>query len=176
MITVKYNINFGKALKLLREDKLTKFTNNKLAPQTAKAAQKYIRSGKVKPPLSENNPRGTKAKPLFDTRKLHDSLKGGTQGISAVDYAKQHREPGGYVWFKKGIGRIVSLPSAKTDASWGIGSYVDVPQREFIPHYEDSAKGRRIVALKGTGKDLKKIYDVFKKKFVKLLSKSIRKR
>ena len=166
MITVKYNIDFKKALKLLREDKLTKFTNNKLAPQTAKAAQKYIRSGKVKPPLSENNPRGTKAKPLFDTMKLHDSLKGGTQGISAVDYAKQHREPGGYVWFKKG-----------TDSKgFGIGSYVDVPQREFIPHYEDSAKGRRIVALKGTGKDLKKIYDVFKKKFVKLLSKSIRKR
>ena len=165
MIEVKYNINFKKALKLFREDKLTKFTNNKLAPQTAKAAQKYIRSGKVKPPLSENNPRGTKAKPLFDTRKLHDSLKGSTQGISGVDYAKQHREAGGYLWFKKG-----------TDAKGkGIGSYVKVPQREFIPHYEDSAKGRRILALKGTGKDLEKIYDVFKKKFIKLILKNIKK-
>ena len=165
MIEVKYNINFKKALKLFREDKLTKFTNNKLAPQTAKAAQKYIRSGKVKPPLSENNPRGTKAKPLFDTRKLHDSLKGGTQGISGVYYAKQHREAGGYLWFKKG-----------TDAKGkGIGGYVKVPQREFIPHYEDSAKGRRILALKGTGKDLEKIYDVFKKKFIKLILKNIKK-
>ena len=152
-IEVKYNINFGKALKLLEENKLTKFTNNKLAPQTAKLAQKYIRSGKVTPKLSKNNPRGTKAKPLFDTRKLHDSLKGGTQGVSGVDYAKAHREPGGYIW--KGL---------------------DVPQREFIPHYEDSEKGGRIVALKGTGGDLKKMYDVFKKKFVKLLSKRIRKR
>ena len=165
-IEVKYNIDFKKILKLVEEDKLTKFTNNKLAPQTAKLAQKYIRSGKVKPKLSENNPRGVKAPPLFDTRKLHDSLKGGTQGVSAVDYAKQHREPGGYVWFKKGTDK----------KGFGVGSYVDVPQREFIPHYEDSAKGNRIIALKGTGKDLAKIYDVFEKKFVKLLSKSIRKR
>ena len=165
MITVKYNIDFKKALKLFKEDKITKFTNNKLAPQTAKLAQKYIRSGKVKPKLSKNNPRGTKAKPLFDTRKLHDSLKGGTQGISAIDYAKQHREPGGYVWFKKG-----------TDSKgFGIGSYVDVPQREFIPHYEDSAKGNRIIALKGTGKDLKRMYEEFQKKFNKLLYKSMRK-
>ena len=169
MIEVKYNINFKKALKLFRKDKLTKFTNNKLAPQTAKAAQKYIRSGKMannkKTRLSKNNPRGTKAKPLFDTRKLHDSLKGGTQGISGVDYAKQHREPDGYLWFKKG-----------TDAKGkGIGGYVEVPQREFIPHYEDSAKGRRILALKGTGKDLEKIYDVFKKKFIKLILKNIKK-
>jgi len=164
MIEVKYNINFKKALKLFKEDKITKFTNNKLAPQTAKLAQKYIRSGKVKPKLSKNNPRGTKAKPLFDTRKLHDSLKGGTQGISAIDYAKQHREPGGYVWFKKG-----------TDSKgFGIGSYVDVPQREFIPHYEDSAKGNRIIALKGTGKDLKRMYEEFQKKFVKLIIKQIK--
>ena len=165
MITVKYNIDFKKALKLFKEDKITKFTNNKLAPQTAKLAQKYIRSGKVKPKLSKNNQRGTKAKPLFDTRNLHDSLKGGTQGISAIDYAKQHREPGGYVWFKKG-----------TDSKgFGIGSYVDVPQREFIPHYEDSAKGNRIIALKGTGKDLKRMYEEFQKKFNKLLYKSMRK-
>ena len=166
MITVKYNIKFKKALKVLEENQLEKFTNNKLAPQTAKLAQKYIRSGKVKPKLSKNNPRGTKAKPLFDTRKLHDSLKGGTQGISAIDYAKQHREPGGYVWFKKG-----------TDSKgFGIGSYVDVPQREFIPHYEDSAKGNRIIALKGTGKDFKRMYEEFQKKFVNLLSKRIRKK
>ena len=105
MITVKYNIDFGKALKVLREEKLNKFINNKLSPQTVKLAQKYIRSGKVTPKLSENNPRGKKAPPLFDTRKLHDSLKGSSQGISGVFYAKQHREPGGYKWFKKGVGR-----------------------------------------------------------------------
>ena len=44
MIEVKYNINFKKALKLFREDKLTKFTNNKLAPQTAKEVKKYFTS------------------------------------------------------------------------------------------------------------------------------------
>ena len=155
MITVKYNIKFKKALKALEENQLEKFTNNKLAPQTAKLAQKYIRSGKVTPKLSENNPRGIKAKPLFDTRKLHDSLKGGTQGVSGVSYAKEHRAPAGYIWWKGSKG-------------------LEVPQREFIPHYEDSEKGTRVIALKGTGKDLKKMYDVFKKKFVKLIVKQIK--
>ena len=155
MITVKYNIKFKKALKVLEENQLEKFTNNKLAPQTAKLAQKYIRSGKVTPKLSENNPRGIKAKPLFDTRKLHDSLKGGTQGVSGVSYAKEHREPAGYIWWKGSKG-------------------LEVPQREFIPHYEDNEKGTGVIALKGTGKDLKKMYDVFKKKFVKLIVKQIK--
>ena len=155
-IEVKYNINFAKALKLFKEDKLTKFTNNKLAPQTAKLAQKYIKSGKVKPKLSKNNPRGVKAKPLFDTGKLHNSLKGSTKGISAISYAKEHRKVGGYPWTK---------PNGKT---------VKVPQREFIPHYEDSVKGNKVIALKGTGADLKKMYDVFKKKFIKLIVKEIK--
>ena len=155
-IDVKYNINFKKALKLFKEDNLTKFTNNKLAPQTAKAAQKYIRSGKVKPKLSKNNPRGTKAKPLFDTRKLHDSLKGSTKGISGVSYAKEHRKENGYNWTKPN------------------GNKVKVPQREFIPHYKDSGKGNRVIALRGTGDDLKKMYDVFNKKFIKLIVKEIK--
>ena len=163
-IEVKYNIDFGKALKELEGNKLSEHLNEGVSDKVAKESAKFIQSGKVKPKLSKNNPRGTKAKPLFDTRKLHDSLKGGTQGISAIDYAKQHREPGGYVWFKKG-----------TDSKgFGIGSYVDVPQREFIPHYEDSAKGNRIIALKGTGKDLKRMYEEFQKKFVKLIIKQIK--
>ena len=161
---VKYNINFAKALKLFKEDKLTKFTNNKLAPQTAKLAQKYIKSGKVMPKLSKNNPRGVKAKPLFDTGKLHNSLKGSTKGISAISYAKEHREPGGYRWFKEGV----------DSKGFGKGAHVDVPQREFIPHYEDNVKGNRVIALKVTGADLKKMYDVFKKKFIKLIVKEIK--
>ena len=161
MITVKYNIKFKKALKVLEENQLEKFTNNKLAPQTAKLAQKYIRSGKVTPKLSENNPRGIKAKPLFDTRKLHDSLKGGTQGVSGVSYAKKHRQDSGRANKR---GEIIAYP-------W---KGLDVPQREFIPHYEDNEKGTGVIALKGTGKDLKKMYDVFKKKFVKLIVKEIK--
>ena len=155
MIQIKFNIDFNKALKDVENPRLTGTLNKGVSPSIAKESAKYIRSGKVTPKLSENNPRGIKAKPLFDTRKLHDSLKGGTQGVSGVSYAKEHREPAGYIWWKGSKG-------------------LEVPQREFIPHYEDNEKGTGVIALKGTGKDLKKMYDVFKKKFVKLIVKQIK--
>ena len=100
-IEVKYNIDFGNALKVLNEQSLDKYINADLANKTAKLARDYITDGKVKPKLSDNNPRGKKARPLFDTGKLAYSLKGTSQGITGVDYAKEHREPGGYKWFKK---------------------------------------------------------------------------
>jgi len=152
-IEVKYNIDFGKALKILKEQNLDKYINADLADKTAKLARDYITDGKVKPKLPKTNPRGTKARPLFDTGKLAYSLKGTSQGIKGVDYAKEHRKQGGYTW--KGL---------------------DVPQREFIPHFEDSAKGRRVVALRGTKVGLTKIYEDFEKKFIRLLNKRIRKK
>ena len=153
MITVKYNIDFSKALKVLKEQNLEKYTNEHFADKTARLARDYITDGKVKPKLPKTNPRGTKARPLFDTGKLAYSLKGTSQGITGVDYAKEHRKQGGYTW--KGL---------------------DVPQREFIPHYIDSAKGRRVVALRGTKSGLTKIYEDFQKKFIRLLNKRIRKK
>ena len=155
-ITVKYNIDFKKALKILNEQSLDKYTNADLADKTAKLARDYITDGKVKPELSDNNPRriqNKQARPLFDTGKLAHSLKGTSQGITGVDYAKEHRKQGGYTW--KGL---------------------DVPQREFIPHFKDSAKGRRVVALRGTKSALTKIYEDFEKKFIRLLNKRIRKK
>ena len=167
-IEVKYNIDFGKALKVLNEQSLDKYINADLADKTARLARDYITDGKVKPKLSDNNPRriqNKKARPLFDTGKLAYSLKGTSQGIKGVDYAKEHREPGGYKWFKKGV----------DSKGFGKGGYVEVPQREFIPHFEDSAKGRRVVALRGTKSALTKIYEDFEKKFIRLLNKRIRK-
>ena len=152
-IEVKYNIDFGKALKILKEQSLDKYINADLSDKTAKLARNYITDGKVKPKLPKTNPRGTKARPLFDTGKLAYSLKGTSQGVTGIDYAKDHRKVGGYTW--KGL---------------------DVPQREFIPHFKDSAKGRRVVALRGTKAGLTKIYEDFEKKFIRLLNKRIRKR
>tara|TARA_Y100001973_G_C4942464_1_gene206317 strand:- start:59 stop:523 length:465 start_codon:yes stop_codon:yes gene_type:complete len=154
MITVKYNIDFGKALKVVGEQSLERYVNAHFADRTAKLARDYIADGKVKPKLSKNNPRGTKARPLFDTGKLAYSLKGSTSGISAEKYGKYHRQEGGF-------------------KAWG---KFDVPQREFIPHYKESAKGRAVVALRGTKSDVKKIYEDFKKKFIRLLNKRIRKK
>ena len=151
-IEVKYNIDFGKALKILKEQNLDKYINADLANKTAKLARDYITDGKVKPKLSDNNPRKIKnksAKPLFDTGALAKSIKGGPLGIGSIHYGKYHRKEGGYT-------------------AWG---KVKVEQREFIPHLKDGK-----ISVKGTKSDVLKIYKEFKDKFNKLLSKSIRKR
>ena len=168
MITVKYNIDFKKALKIVKEQNLEKYTNEHFADKTARLARDYITDGKVKPKLPKTNPRGTKARPLFDTGKLAYSLKGTSQGITGVNYAKEHRKDTGRTNKR---GEKIAYPWTKSD-----GKTVDVPQREFIPHYIDSAKGRRVVALRGTKSGLTKIYEDFQKKFVRLLNKRIRKK
>ena len=164
-IEVKYNIDFKKVLKEFDDNKLFKTLNDGLSHKVAETSSRYILEGKVKPKLSDNNPRKKKdpnARPLFDTGNLANSLKGSSKGITGIDYAKQHREPGGYVWFKKhGTNR----------QGQGIGGYVDVPQREFIV-----AKSRGKLLLRGTSGLVDKIYKEFEKKFTNLLSKRIRKR
>ena len=152
-IEVKYNIDFGKALKVLNEQSLDKYINADLADKTAKLARDYITDGKVKPELSDNNPRriqNKQARPLFDTGKLAHSLKGTSQGITGVDYAKEHRQE--------------IRPNVAYDWVKG-GKTLEVPTREFIT-----------AALPSEESSTKKIYKEFEKKFTKLLSKSIRKR
>ena len=144
MITVKYNIDFKKALKQLEKEKLSDTLNEGVADKFAKNSAKFIKAGKVEPELSKNNPRGQKAPPLFDTGKLARSLKGNSKGISGVSYGKKHYQEGGYTWEEKKI---------------------RVKQRKFISADYPSEKSAN-----------NKIYKEFEKKFVKLLSKSIRKR
>ena len=160
-IEVKYNIDFGKALKILNEQNLDKYINADLADKTAKLARDYITDGKVKPKLSDNNPRKKKdpnARPLFDTGNLANSLKGSSRGITAnkptdsgIPY-RSHRESD-FTWRKPD------------------GHPVKVPQREFIV-----AKSRGKLLLRGTSGLVDKIYKEFEKKFTNLLSKRIRKR
>ena len=100
-IEVKYNIDFGKALKELEKNKLSETLNEGVSDKFAKNSFKFIQSGKVTPELSKNNPRGQKAPPLFDTGKLAKSLKGSSQGISGVSYGKKHLHEGGYSWEEK---------------------------------------------------------------------------
>ena len=146
MITVKYNIDFKKALKILEWKKLSETLNEGVADKFAKNSFKFIKSGNVKPRLSgfQRNYRKSiginQNKPLFMTGKLVNSLKGTEQGIKGVNYAKEHRE--GYQ-YERG----------------------DVPEREFVT-----------AALPSEKSSTDKIYKEFEKKFVKLLSKSIRKR
>ena len=146
MITVKYNIDFSKALKELEEKKLSETLNEEVTPKTVELSKKFIKSGNVKPKLSgfQRNYRKSiginQNKPLFMTGKLVNSLKGSAQGIKGVNYAKEHRE--GYQ-FERG----------------------DVPAREFVT-----------AALPSEKTSTNKIYKEFQKKFVTLLNKRIRKK
>ena len=146
MIEVKYNINFGKALKELEEKKLSETLNEEVTPKTVELSKKFIKAGNVKPKLSgfQRNYRKSiginQNKPLFMTGKLVNSLKGSAQGIKGVNYAKEHRE--GYQ-FERG----------------------DVPAREFVTAVLPSEKT-----------STNKIYKEFQKKFVTLLNKRIRKK
>ena len=48
-ITVKYNIDFGKALKEVEGNKLFKTLNDGLSHKVAETSSRYILEGKVKP-------------------------------------------------------------------------------------------------------------------------------
>ena len=151
MIKVKFNIDFSKIRNILKDGRLTNRLNREIAPKVAKESAKFIRQGKVVPELSDNNPRKIKnqsAKPLFDTGKLAKSLKGNKQGISGVNYAKDHLKEGGYTWKERKI---------------------QVRQRKFIVGKSD---GEYLTSSKVSDK----IYEEFQKKFVRLLNKRIRKK
>ena len=170
-IEVKYNIDFGKALKELEENKLSETLNEGVSDKVAKESAKFIQSGKVgqyeSAPLSSVTIAKRKEhfgvshkKPMLMTGNLAKSLKGSKQGITANaqkygnNKYRKHRE-GTFSWSDR--------PS-NPDYKAAIGS-VDVPKREFIT-----------AALPSEKSSTKKIYKEFEKKFTNLLSKRIRKR
>jgi len=154
MIKIKYNIDFSKAIKEFEQEKLSKTLNDGVADKFAKNSFKFIKSGKVQPELDPKNPRGQNAPPLFDTGRLASSLKGTSQGITGVSYAKKHYQEGGYTWRKE----VIIRGKRKT-------LNLEVPQRKFITADYPSEKSAN-----------NKIYKEFEKKFIKLLNKLIRKK
>ena len=154
MIEVKYNIDFKRILKEFETQKLTETLNEGVADKFAKNSFKFIKAGKVQDELSDKNPRGVDAPPIFDTGKLANSLKGTSQGISGVSYGKKHYQEDGYTWDKK----VVIEGKEKT-------LHLEVPQRKFITAHYPSEKTAN-----------NKIYKDFEKIFVKLLSKRMRKK
>ena len=141
-------------LNSLKQVKLEDTLNEGVADKFAKNSFKFIKAGKVEPELSENNPRGEDAPPLFDTGKLAKSLKGSKEGIKGVTYDKKHYQKGGYTWKKK-----VFLRGKEKTLN------LKVPQRKFITADYPSEKSAN-----------NKIYKEFQKKFVRLLNKRIRKK
>ena len=170
MITVKYNIDFKKALKELEKKKLSETLNEGVSDKFAKNSTKFIKSGKVGDyegkPISDTTIRQRKKhfnvshkKPMLMTGNLANSLKGSKEGIKAnsakfgVNNYRKHRD-GAFTWRDR-----PSNPDYKA------ADVAGVPKREFIT-----------AALPTQQTANNKIYKEFQKKFVKLLSKSIRKR
>ena len=159
-IDVKYNIDFKRLEKQFEQKKLEKTINEGLSHKVAQTSSRFILDGKVKPVLPRTNPRKRKnasARPLFDTGNLANSLKGSPKGITAnkpkngkIPY-KKHRTV--YDWTKKD------------------GKTVQVPAREFIV-----ARNEGKLLISGTSALVDKIYKEFQDKFVKLLSKVLRKK
>ena len=171
MITVKYNIDFKKALKQLEKEKLSDTLNEGVADKFAKNSAKFIKAGKVgkleNAPLHDITIRQRKKhfgvshkKPMLMTGNLANSLKGSKEGIKAnpakfgKNNYKKHRE-GDFTWSDRPKNPDYK---AATDS-------VVVPKREFITAAIPTEKSAN-----------NKIYKEFEKKIVKLLSKSIRKR
>ena len=170
MITVKYNIDFKRVLKELEQEKLEDTLNEGVADKFAKNSAKFIKAGKVgkleNAPLHDITIRQRKKhfgvshkKPMLMTGNLANSLKGSKEGIKAnpakfgKNNYKKHRE-GDFTWRDR-----PSNPDYKAAET------AVVPKREFIT-----------AALPTQKSSTNKIYKEFEKKFVKLLSKSIRKR
>tara|TARA_Y100001973_G_scaffold97496_1_gene153632 strand:- start:308 stop:817 length:510 start_codon:yes stop_codon:yes gene_type:complete len=166
-IDVKYNIDFKKLEKELEQKKLEETLNEGVSDKFAKNSANYIKSGKVKGKISNITIQQRKkhfgvshSKPLLMTGNLANSLKGSKEGIksNSAKYGnksyRKHRE-GPFVWSDR---------PKNPDYKKASGS-VEVPKREFITAAIDSEKSAN-----------NKIYKEFQDKFVKLLSKALRKR
>ena len=146
MIPVKYNIDFKKALKELQEKKLSKTLNEGVAPKTAELSKKFIKSGNVKPKLSGFQRNYRKSIGINQNKPLFMTGK----LANSLKGTPQ------------GIKGVNYAKEHREGYQYERG---DVPAREFVTAVLPSEKT-----------STNKIYKEFEKKFVKLLSKSIRKR
>ena len=146
MIAVKYNIDFKKALKELEKEKLSKTLNKEVAPKTVQLSKKFIKSGNVKPRLSGFQRNYRKSIGINQNKPLFMTGK----LVNSLKGTEQ------------GIKGVNYAKEHREGYQYERG---DVPAREFVT-----------AALPSEKSSTDKIYKEFEKKFVKLLSKSIRKR
>ena len=124
---VSVNFNFGRLSDKL-ESIINKYLNDDFAEQVVKASKEKIKSGKVTPALSPTTleirqRRGTVgSSPLYETGRLHDSIKKTSDGIEAIGYAGKHLK--GYNTSAKSM-----IPKKQ------------VPKRNFIDIPKASADG-----------------------------------
>tara|TARA_R100000773_G_scaffold37089_1_gene32139 strand:- start:262 stop:762 length:501 start_codon:yes stop_codon:yes gene_type:complete len=163
-IDVKYNIDFKRLEKEFEQKKLEETLNEGVSDKFAKNSANFIKAGKVKPHLKQltinvkrKEGSRTPKTPLMMTGKLVNSLKGSKEGIKGVNYGKKHRE-GEYTWTENTSYKVLDNPTVP-------GKGLNPRKREFITAAIESEKSAN-----------NKIYKEFQDKFVKLLSKALRKR
>ena len=156
MIKLKFNINFDKLKKEFEPKKVNETVNIGLSTGLADILKKFIKrpnNGLAKLSPTQISVRQFKyntddKRPLFLTGKLHDSLKGSREGLKGVPYINKGPEnhASGYVW--------------KTDHPDKMAKDPIVPPRNIMMGYTNQQETKNL--------------EDFKKDFVKLLNKAIR--
>ena len=166
MITVKVNIDFGKALRKIEGDKLNVLIGKDIMWGLAVQSGDYMAKGKVTPKLTQttiaarkahNLNAGPKDAPLFMSGQLANSLRGTKEGISGESYGAKHRE-GPYTWDDDTFYKVAKGPVTVP------GSKLTPRKREFIIYFIPSEQ-----------KMVNYIYKLFNDMIVKLIDESIRK-
>ena len=145
-IKVKYNIDFNKMLEEVKQEKLKKTMNKQLSPPVVEASKKFIKDGNVMPRLSGFQRNYRKSIGINQNKPLFMTGK-------LVNSLKSS---------DKGI---KGVKYAKEHRKGYVYRNNDVPKREFITAVLPQEKS-----------NTNKIYKEFQDKFVKLLSKVMRKK
>mgnify|MGYP003143908255 FL=1 len=146
-ITIKNNINFNELQKEIEKEKLTKTLNKELSPPIVESSKKFIKDGNVMPRLSGFQRNYRKSIGINQNKPLFMTGKL-ANSLKASDKGI------------KGVKYAKDHRTGYTDSQYG-----DVPKREFITAVLPQEKSNTL-----------KIYKEFQDKFVKLLSKALRKR
>tara|TARA_R100000781_G_scaffold7048_1_gene6933 strand:+ start:38 stop:511 length:474 start_codon:yes stop_codon:yes gene_type:complete len=157
MITVKSKIDFSKLLKEFENKRLNQTLNTSLSPRLADILKEFIKkpnNGLEKLSSTQLNVRRHTYKvdrknPLWMTGNLLNSLKGSKKGLEGVSYINKGKEnhADGYTWKSPHPDKVAKQP--------------EVPSRNIMMGYTEKEKVKNI--------------EDFKKDFIKLLNKRIRK-
>lgn len=157
MIKLKFNINFDKLKNEFESKKLSKTVNTTLSNNLAAILKKFIKTannGLAKLSPTQMSVRQfkynvTRKNPLWMTGKLLNSLKGSDRGLKGVPYINKGEEnhAEGYIWKSSHPDKMSPDP--------------EVPARNIMLAYNKKEEDRNV--------------EDFKKDFVKLLNKAIRK-
>tara|TARA_Y100000592_G_C5323506_1_gene245957 strand:+ start:65 stop:547 length:483 start_codon:yes stop_codon:yes gene_type:complete len=160
MIKLKFNINFDKFKKEFEPKKVNETVNIGLSTGLADILKKFIKTpnnglAKLSPTqisVRQNIYNTTDTRPLFLTGKLHDSLKGSREGLKGVPYINKGPEnhASGYEWKSDHPDRMVTSFDPP------------VPPRNIMMGYTNQQETKNL--------------EDFKKDFVKLLNKAIRRK